>query len=155
MSEDLKTIHVRNNPGVNGFVELIDQVIEAAKEGWVVDHSQVGIYTGPVFRGQFRITLKKGEELLAAELKDEKLHLLDDPKTSKAELLEFAGGLGLEVPSDKKSPAAIKKFIKDNLPADNATAEVTPEPEPAPVVEEVPEVVGDKPEDTVEGEDKE
>jgi hypothetical protein len=118
MSEDLKILHVRNRPGVDGFVQLIEQAIEAAKEGWEIDKSQVGIYTGPLCRGQFRITMKKGEELLAAETKEEKLPLLEDPKASKADLLTFAEEMKLEVPADKKSPAAIKKFIKDNLPGD-------------------------------------
>jgi len=81
--------------------------------------------------------MKKGEELLDAEVKEEKLPLLEDPKSSKADLLNFAEEMKLEVPADKKSPAAIKKFIKDNLTEDGEV--IKPEPEVVESTEEAQE----------------
>lgn len=121
MSEDNKdtlVLNVRNRPGNQGFVEIVKEVIEAAKQGYTVDESAVGIYTGPLIHGSWRIALVKDKEAVeekTEETPEESLHVLEDPKATKPDLLAFAKEIDVEVPADKKSPAAIKKFIKEQL----------------------------------------
>lgn len=111
MSEN-KIIHIRNRPGNSGFVMLIKEVLEAAKEGYVVDDSKVGIYDGPLIHGQWRISLcREVEEVFVSPL--------DNPKSKGKELTDWAlSEHGINVPQDLKVPAQIKKYIKDRLEKD-------------------------------------
>ena len=87
-----------------GFVQFLKEVHEALNEGWdVIDGklplSKVG------YARSFGITL----------FKDESLHILDDPKSKKPDLLAYAEEVGIEVPEGMHAPAAIKKFLKEEL----------------------------------------
>lgn len=131
MSEQ-KIVTLRNQPGNRGFVNIVKEVMELAKEGFVVDDTQVGIYTGPMTQGTWRIALTREVE------GEEALHVLEDPKSTKADLLEYAKESGVDVPKDKKSPAAIKKFLKSQSesPKSEEPEEETPPVEEAKETEE-------------------
>lgn len=104
-----KIIHIRNRPGNSGFVMLIKEVMEAAKEGWIVDESCVGIYNGPLIYGQWRISLFKESE-------EELLSILDNPKSKGKELIDWAlAEHNIQVPEELNKPAQIKKYIKTAL----------------------------------------
>lgn len=81
----------------------------AIQDGWVLDETAKGVYNRMVFsRSLVRVPLMRA--VIPAQR-----NLLEDPKSSKPELLEYAASKNIEVPKDKASPAAIKKFIKDEL----------------------------------------
>jgi hypothetical protein len=110
-NDNKKIIHIRNRPGNSGFVHLIKEVIEAAKEGYIVDESQVGIYTGPLIHGQWRISLFK-------EVEEEAVSILDNPKSKGKELIDWAlSEHDIVVPEELNKPAQIKKYIKTLLEA--------------------------------------
>lgn len=104
-----KIIHIRNRPGIDGFVRLVKEAMELSKDGWIVDDSCVGIYTGPLIHGQWRISLFK-------EVEEAFVSLLDNPKAKGKELIEWAlAEHKIAVPAELNKPAQIKKYIKDQL----------------------------------------
>ena len=63
--------------------------------------------------------ISKEKEATSEEKKEgvieEEYSILEDPKAKKSSLLTYAKDNGIEIPEEAKSPAAIKKIIKNNL----------------------------------------
>ena len=103
-----------------GFSAFLKQVQDAAVDGWLVDEDARGLKNAPTFAPYFSCWVNKGEEEVItedviAEDTAPDISILDDKKSSTVDLKALADDLGIEIPEDKKAPAAIRKFLKEEV----------------------------------------
>lgn len=114
-----KIINVRRCD-IEGYRVFLKELVDAVKDGWEPDF-ECFQKSKPFFNKCLKIELFKVEDLEkqeSVEIVSNDLSLLDSKKSSKSDLLILAESLDIEIPEDKKTPAAIRKFIKENLNLD-------------------------------------
>lgn len=119
--------------GPTGLVTFVEQIVEASKEGWVLDSSK-GVHNMPrcIAPGYYSVVMVKSDAKFEAEVLNatpEELLEIINSDGKKERYLQIAEILGLTVPADLKLPTQIGKFLRDS---------VAPQLE-APVEEEVDE----------------
>ena len=110
---------------------FLDRVLELQKSGAEINTSETSPIPGGYYNLVFSQDSSEAVEADADVVKEQKADNSDDAAdepqegstdlevleslTKKAELLDFASGKSIEVPEEMTQPAAIKKFLKENI----------------------------------------
>jgi hypothetical protein len=98
--------------------DLIKEVIELTQAGHIVDPArsrQIGFSHYNLFYTEVEPEVVEDTEVGLVDDTVESVEVNLDELTKKDDLLEYAVSKSIEVPSDKTQPAAIKKFLKEQL----------------------------------------
>lgn len=109
--KESKDVIIRNRRDPKGFIMFLNELQEAFNGGWKVPAiEEMTIQDTPGFLNHYAVKVYKEVEEITVDL-------LSNKSATKPQLLKLADKLEVEVPEDKKTPAAISKFLRETLAA--------------------------------------